>query len=310
MNPQPQVAAELTSMLKQTRVGQPIALDGVTVVPLMADGQGQDATLLEEGIEAGTAKVVELGDGARVGQVEVTYSGPGLLLLVDGEELVGAKQNRVFNASFLVPVGPPVVVPVSCVEQGRWRHKSARFGSSSRTLSSKARRKKLARLSKSVVTSGRYDADQSAVWSDVDEYINESGVCSATMAFSEAAESRSAGLEQRLERLAPQSGQRGLAAVHDGQVIALDLFGSPALFERAWRKVVRGLLLEHYPQAKNGGDPRQLVQRALELALEAKVVRREAPGVGQTLHGEHQEMVLGAVAYQGQVYHAFAAASE
>ena len=310
MDHQTHAANELVELLDHTRVGQPISLAGLTVLPLLAAQDGQDATLLEEGLEAGTTQVTELDDGARVGQVEVTYSGPGLLLLVDGEELVGAKQNRVVNASFLVANGPPVVIPVSCVEQGRWRYKSPGFSSSGRTLSSRARRKKLARVSGSVTASGRYDADQSAVWSDVDQYLTRSGVCSRTQAFSDAAEARSGQLEQRLEQLAPRPGQRGLAAVHGGRVVALDLFGSAALFQRAWRKVARGLLLEHYPSAEGGGDARQVVQRSLAAALGAPVARRPAPGVGQTLHGEHQGMVLGAVVHQGQVYHAFAAASE
>ena len=131
MNSRMEVAEELTGLLDRTRVGQPFALAGLTLVPLLAENHGQDdrqdAVLLEEGLEAGTARVTELEGGAQVGQVEVTYTGPGLLLLLDGEELVGAKQDRVINTSFVVPNGPPVIIPVSCVEQGRWRYKSAVF---------------------------------------------------------------------------------------------------------------------------------------------------------------------------------------
>jgi hypothetical protein len=309
-----EVAEELTGLLDRTRVGQPFPLAGLTLVPLLAEDDGQDAVLLEEGLEAGTARVAELESGARVGQVEVTYSGPGLLLLVDGEELVGAKQDRVVNTSFVVPNGPPAIIPVSCVEQGRWRYKSAVFKSSGRILSSKARYRKMARVYRSVAVGGSYDADQSAVWTDVDEYINRSGVHSSTMAFSDAAEARSPDLEQRLEKLEPLPDQRGLAAVHGGRVVALDLFSSPALYRRAWRKVARGLLLEDYPQPPaaptDPTDPRQLVQQSLASALTAPVTRQAAPGAGQTLHGEHRGMLLSAVVHQGNVYHAFAAANE
>ena len=38
------------------------------------------------------------------------------VLLLDGEELVGAKQNRVLNTSVLVAKGARLDIPVSCVE--------------------------------------------------------------------------------------------------------------------------------------------------------------------------------------------------
>lgn len=40
--------------------------------------------------------------------------------LLDGEELVGAKQNRILNLSILVPGQTSLEIPVSCVEQSRW----------------------------------------------------------------------------------------------------------------------------------------------------------------------------------------------
>ena len=41
------------------------------------------------------------------------------VLLLDGEELVGAKQNRILKLSLPAPAGKPIVMPVSCVEAGR-----------------------------------------------------------------------------------------------------------------------------------------------------------------------------------------------
>lgn len=41
------------------------------------------------------------------------------VLLYDGEELVGAKQNRIVNVSVLVEAKSSLRIPVSCVEQGR-----------------------------------------------------------------------------------------------------------------------------------------------------------------------------------------------
>jgi len=40
------------------------------------------------------------------------------VLFLEGEELIGAKQNRILNTSVLVPAHSKIKIPVSCVEPG------------------------------------------------------------------------------------------------------------------------------------------------------------------------------------------------
>ena len=304
MNDQGHVMGEeLKVLLGKVHPGNPILMGEISIVPLIGDCAGPAADLLEEALEAGTAIVEEVGEAGVVQQVKVSYTGPGVLLLVDGEEIVGAKQNRVLNASFLVPAGPPVIIPVSCVEQGRWRYTSDKFSSSGRTLSSRARSEKLRRVHHSVITSHTYDADQGAVWSDVDGILERTHTCSSSRAYSDAAEARAGSIEVQLDQLTPATDQQGLAVVHGGKVLSMDLFGSPDLYQRAWRKVARGILFEAFEPACQRGDARQSVQEALKVAAGVTLVRTKAPGVGETLHGEGAGIVLGAVAHLGAVYH-------
>ncbi len=304
-----EVSPELTSFLGKVRPGVPVPLPSVSVVPLLLDEQGPDAELLEEGLGSGHTRVSEVSEGGSVNTVNVEHKGKRLLLLVDGEEITGAKQNRVVNASFLVLPGQAVDIPVSCVERGRWAYKSKEFTSSGRTLSSAARSRKLSRVATSVTTTGRYDADQGAVWDDVDRYLDRTQTSSSTAAYTDAAERRESSVEQWMDSVAPVEGQVGIAVVQGSKLVALDVFGSPDLYRRAWKKIARGVLVEVYDKRPGNGDPRAVVSAALAQASKTGVTRQPAPGCGETLHGAAGDYVVGAVAHEGKVYHAMVGAS-
>ena len=60
-------------------------------------------------------------------ELMVENKGDMRVLFIEGEELVGAKQNRILNTSILVPAKSKTKIPVSCVERGRWRYHSPMF---------------------------------------------------------------------------------------------------------------------------------------------------------------------------------------
>ena len=84
-------------------------------------------------------QVVELSEGGSVPTLKVHNRGDSMAFLMAGEHLVGAKQNRVLNASILVGVRTELAIPVSCVEAGRWAYRSRSFGSGGTTSHGKLR---------------------------------------------------------------------------------------------------------------------------------------------------------------------------
>lgn len=293
-------ASELGDLAARIRTGLPVPIGPVTLVPLYSEGGGPEADLLEESIARGHTTVTEVGEQGRVNLLSVHHQGPQVLLLLDGEEVVGAKQNRVFNASFLVPPGATVEIPVSCVEHGRWRYKSAAFGSSERTLTSRARSSKLARTSDSVTRVGRYDSNQQAVWSDVERYLDRTEIRSATSAFSDAAERRVAVIESQIPE--PTPGQTGVAVVQGDKLISMDILGSPELFRRSWKKIARGILAEVYDKSPPASDAVSTVRTAISQLGSIPVARNAPPGCGETLHGK-ASLAVGAIVRDGKVYH-------
>jgi hypothetical protein len=99
----------------------------LTVFPLLADGEVQlPYLLLADAMESGTLRITEIGQGT-VPALLALNQGDADVLVLDGEQLIGAKQNRMPNRTILLPAKSETRIPVSCMEQGRWhyRHRSA-----------------------------------------------------------------------------------------------------------------------------------------------------------------------------------------
>jgi hypothetical protein len=126
----------LTDTLSSLKLGAPRSYRNLALFPLFASGGRLPAYLtLDEALEAKLARVTEVSDAGSVPELLFENDGDAPVLLVDGEELVGARQNRILNLTLLVGAKSRTVVPVSCVERGRWAWKTRHFASASATSS-------------------------------------------------------------------------------------------------------------------------------------------------------------------------------
>jgi hypothetical protein len=99
------------SFMSGLRVGDPRAFGGLTILPLLeTDAVDLAWLLLDEAIAAGTLEIKELGEAGTVGALLAINTGAQAVLLLDGEELAGAKQNRVLNTTVLVGAGQKVQI--------------------------------------------------------------------------------------------------------------------------------------------------------------------------------------------------------
>jgi hypothetical protein len=294
-------------------LGTPVHIGNTAFVPLLLDGAEVDNSaycVLDQALEAGTTKVTEISDQGSVREILVSHHGKGFLLLLDGEQVIGAKQDRIFNASFLIAPGSEVVVPVSCVERGRWGLRSddpgRDFGSSETTFVGSARGKKLRRVARNAVTHGGWDADQHTVWTDVQGYLTSSGVRSRTSAFSDAYQANIRRTLSAVSYLEPCERQVGLAVVRNNRLVGLDIVAAPSLYLRIWKKLARGALAEVDPSRTVVQRPAEVVRRVCMAWKQAQLREQVAPGCGTTLHGMGETVAFGALRHEGKILHLMA----
>ena len=146
-------------------VGAPQAYRNLALFPLLATADAAPGyILLDEALEQNLARITEVSQGGSVPELAFENDATARVLLVDGEQLVGARQNRILNISILVPAGKKLTIPVSCCEQGRWGYTGSRqFASSDSALFARAKAKKMLRVSESMRSSGERRSHQSEI---------------------------------------------------------------------------------------------------------------------------------------------------
>jgi hypothetical protein len=297
---------EIRDSLEALSLGAPLAHRNLALYPLL--GERDDLAgylLLDEALEKKLARVTEVSAGGSVPELAFENGSAEKILLVDGDELVGAKQNRVINLSILVAGGKRIVIPVSCVEQGRWSYRSRDFAPAKRALFAKARAKKMAAVSYSLRERGTRHSDQGEVWNDIEAKMARFRVPSETGAMGDAYDSRAGDLDAYAHAFRPQARQRGAVVAVDGKVVGLEVFDSAAVFAKYHEKLVRSYALDAIETAngKSLAPPEEEVRRFLEKMKAAAAERFAALGEGEDLRLSGEGIAGGALAAGGRVVH-------
>ena len=214
---------------------------------------------LDEALEGKTLEVTELDEGGSVPELRVTNKGDMLVFLMAGEQLVGAKQNRVFNASMMVPAKSETVVPVSCVERGRWGYRSRKFGSGGSSSHPKLRREMNRQAYDTYRKRGYPGSDQGRVWSEVDRKLRAMGSKSPSDALQQTYDDRRAKLDDAVAELRLPEDCCGAAFVFGGRVAGVELFDKPATLAKVLPKLVSAYALDAEEESElSGGEPAEL----------------------------------------------------
>jgi hypothetical protein len=255
------------------QLGDPVEHRGVVIAPLFprTDPRAEYLTL-EQAIPLGF-HVTELDAAGSVPELLAKNPLDSNVLLYDGEELLGAKQNRILNVTVLVPARSETKIPVSCVEEGRWSARSAHFAPSAHTAYPELRRRKAVQLSAAPLERG---VAQAAVWEEVAAKADRLGVQSPTRAQADIYRERPTPDDMRgAFPLVP--GQSG-ALLALGDRICLDYVSRPDAFARLYPKLLEGYLLDAAEHA--GGKPADL-EAFFERTLTAPRSRRASAGLGE-----------------------------
>ena len=236
-------------ILGEMQVLELMACENLTVFPLSRD-RDEDAMvpreylLAAEAMQRDQVDVEEVNRAGSVPHLLVKNRADQAVLFVEGEELVGAKQNRVLNTTVLVGANTDCVVPVSCIEAGRWHDVSQKFGSGAHVSPSTLRRKLKRAVMQSIRQGRGHRSDQAEVWDDIASQQMEMKVRSMNGAMSDSFRAYARQIQEFREQLPWPEGAEGLVVAIDDEILGMDLFDSSEVCRQAWPRLLGGYGLD------------------------------------------------------------------
>lgn len=299
--------------LPEIRVGDPLRHEALSVFPLFSDANGNgkvEYRLSDEALADESLTVEEVSQSGSVPDLLVENKGDARVLFIEGEELIGAKQNRILNTSILVAAHSKIKIPVSCVEEGRWRHTSRHFGSSGSHSPSKLRHALKASVSRSVMAKRGHRSDQGEVWQQVSAIHSIHDVTSETGAMSAAFETYQDQIADYQQHLKYVDGATGVAVAVGKQVVAVDVFDKPSTCRKVWDRLLSGVVFD----ALAAGDVEKLadvedVERLLHSTGDAHWEQADAVGEGVEYRADFADDHASALTFDETLVHGSVVAS-
>ena len=239
-------STRVVEMVRQCNFGEIQSYGPISVIPVLGEDQdaGPEYLSLSEALEKSMIEVTEVSEGGSVPYLKVRNLSSRKVLLLDGEELMGAKQNRVLNTTVLVPEDEELTVPVSCSERGRWRYKGKTFEDSNLIMAKKTQSLKSSSVSHSLEYQESYFSDQGGVWNSIDQMHAKYASGSHTAAMKHVYDQQGELLSAYLEKFPCLENQRGVVVFVDGELAGCEMISKNKPYLRCHEKIIKSFCID------------------------------------------------------------------
>ncbi|OGD10559.1 MAG: hypothetical protein A2Y86_02270 [Candidatus Aminicenantes bacterium RBG_13_62_12] len=240
----------VASLVRVLEVGKPVTVRNLTIVPVYARriADRTEYVTLEEALKTKAIEITEV-DGGRVPQVKISNLSKSVLFLMAGEILTGCRQDRILAQDVLLAPGTKnLIVPVFCVEQGRWTANSTAFTSKENLGTYKLRAR----------AAEQAPAAQSRIWEEVQAQNRNLGVASGTSAYQDAYDKEEhkkaiGGIEKTLaDELKLSDDTVGVVVGLGARPVSADIFANAHLFKKQWPKILKSSALSSLHEKHDG----------------------------------------------------------
>jgi len=299
--------ATIEQYLKSFTFGEPQECDNMVVIPLFSDLNGSPEYIaLQEAIEKQLLHITEESQQGSVPELLAENEAEIPVILLEGEEIIGAKQNRVLNATILLKERQKTTIPVSCTEAGRWNYVSKEFKDAKFMHSPSFRREKMESVSYSLQMTDEFRSDQGQVWDNIAERAQKANVSSKTGAMKDVFESLDEKLKKIQESFTHLPGQKGVCIFINNTLVGLEYISREPVFKTAFDKLIKGYALDAIldkKEIKTKPNTREAIEKLIEQAAKCEDKSFDSIGYGKDHRFETNDLAGAALVHNDKVIH-------
>jgi hypothetical protein len=303
----PSATLDLLDVLKSVKVDGYQQYEALDIFHLRwaVDGHRLDYLTLDEALEGKSIEVAESSQSGHVPQIKIINRSDRMIFLMAGEQVVGCKQNRVLNASMMVPARSEMPLPVSCVESGRWGYQSSLFSSPHTSSHHELRAMMDRQATQSYKFVGAPRSDQAAVWGEVSRKLYAMGSSSASSELQAVYRDYDRKLTEAMEHLPAPEGFHGAVFTIAGRISGADLFDKPETLRKLWPKLVRSCAIDSFEASKENYKSATAQEIASWIGRGACATPSvfPSPGIGQDVRLEGQDIFGAGLLVEDQPVH-------
>jgi len=220
----------------------PFFVHNLRIFPIAGELGEDGYTTLEEAI---TASTITIEDTRGVNEVILQNNGNAPIFAIDGEELLGARQNRILNTDIYAEPLQRYTVPVTCIEQHRW-HGEKLFSEAGFTVTPSLRSTLALSVKESLDKKAGYQSNQNLIWNKISQTLKATKVQSLTSSFHDIYKTMGSMVEEIVEDFESIQNAVGFSAYINDEFIAMDIFGTNSLYRKFEKKLLKSYILDGY----------------------------------------------------------------
>ena len=283
----------MNNIFTKPQLGEPVFLRNLKIYPIRAeDKNGVSIATIEEKMAKNEIEIRELDD-PEINEIILINRGHEPVLMIDGEEITGAFQNRIIARSTIAHANKKSRIPVICAEEGRWDEIGGfRTGNYSYpTL-------------RSLLLKGRQTRAnvQKKIWQEIQRKITVTKTRSATSSMHDIFENLADEVNRYIEGFQNLNhGTIGLISSAGGTILGCDIFLNSNIFRKTQKKLIKSYALDALEYQKKSSDPPNIEDFFKKIIVAVDKKRPRTTNQHLTIKGDG---LLGqSLVYQDKIIH-------
>jgi len=236
----------LNNIFTKPGIGEPVFLRNLKIYPIHAENNnGSSLATVEETMTAGNGEFREL-DTPEINEILFINRGNEPVLMIDGEEITGALQNRIIAISTIAESNKRARIPVVCAEEGRWDEIGGfKTGNYS-----------YPRLRSLLIKKRQTKKDlQEKIWQEIQRKMTVTKTRSATSSMHDIFENLAEEIDRYIEDFQSLNhGTVGIIGTAGNRILGGDIFRNSNIYKKIEKKLIKSYALDALEYMHKGND--------------------------------------------------------